>query len=208
MTRCGALFHGGSDPWRGLVHGPTAPRLCASGGSSACVAGGNACLPLWPPLNVCILSAFCRNQVFQSFMSEVPCFCPSKTPLVSLETIWSLRNCGSALDYSGNACRWIWQMGSVQIHSWLDKWLKAQRLNLCICFQCKADKSRADSDTGLPEEGERRHSRRRRLEPACCSFQRAVHMAHSSGSTETFKALLLKEQTFVLWQKLWPEVLL
>lgn len=107
-----------------------------------------------------------------------------------------------------NVCRWIWQPGSVQIHSWLYKWLKAQKLIRCICFQCKADKSRADSDSrgrrALPQQPPEAWS----LKPACCSFQRAVHMAHSSGSIETFKALLLKGQTFVLWQKLWPEVLL
>lgn len=172
MTRCGALFHGGFDPWRfcvrgGLVKDPTA--LCQWQLSLCC---------WWQRLQIWLL----WSSVFYQHLVEIRFFkarCLQFSVSVHQKCLYFLSRQWDRCQIA--AVSWIIQgmsadesdRGSVWIHYWLYKWLKAQRLILCVCFQYKADKSRADSDT-VGSRG----SSSRRLKPACCSFQRAGGRSH------------------------------
>lgn len=195
-----SLFQGGFDPWRSCVRGGLVkwPRGFVAAEAPRPVrlvvmAADLQRTALDPPLNSWILSTFCLNKASPAVASKAPCFCPSNTPSLSFQTARSLLNCTSVLDYSGNVCSWMWQAGSVRIHSWLYKRLiKAQKLILCICFQCKADKSGADSDT-LGSRG-RRAVRQRRRSDACLlqlpegrgMFTWAIHQAPLKHSKRCF----------------------
>lgn len=146
MTRCGALFHGGFDPWRfcvrgGLVKDPTA--LCQWQLSLCC---------WWQRLQIWLL----WSSVFYQHLVEIRFFkarCLQFSVSVHQKCLYFLSRQWDRCQIA--AVSWIIQgmsadesdRGSVWIHYWLYKWLKAQRLILCVCFQYKADKRRVDSDT-------------------------------------------------------------